>query len=275
MERILAFPNALRMSLLLLRETGALPYDAVSADEKWDESKEHSKWMALSLFSLYRFVYRLPNVTVAFLPMREYPVRGQQTVFSSMLALNAGILDLIRIGASCTWYHASSAPSWNPFQLSDLSENIEWGFGGSAGILLDFGKVRLGMDYSTRPKNVFRGLDDRGFPVRDDSFSFGLLWQIKDDLDVSLDLPNWNNSGREDFLLPRGGVSWKYHRMEGAAASLQCGFFFDSRGDLYLSSGAGISGIWGSFRFKAGIAGVFGVDAGSENSLILSVDFFM
>lgn len=274
-ERILSFPNALRMTALLVRESGALPWDAVKADEQWAATKEHGKWLAFSLLSLYRFVYRFPGVTVAFLPLREYPVKGEATVFSSTLAVSVGVLGLVRLGGSCSWYYGSGAPRYNPFLLPALDDWREWGFGGSAGIMLDFGRIRVGLDYTTRPAELFRRLDGRGLPVRDNSFSLACLWQASPELDLSLDLPNWNNSGRDDFLLPRGGASFVFHRFPGGEARMLGGFFFDAGGDPYLTAGATLAGPWKDFRFSASLAGSLGLAAGAQNALVLSLDFFM
>ena len=274
MVRVLSFPNALRMTSLLIYELCSLPYDAISSDQRGEESKEHGKWLLFSLVSLYRYIHSGSSYTIVFQPMREYPARGGCTVFNNELSLNFSVLGLLRIGISGSWYYSCDAERWNPFELSSQDREIRHGFGGAAGLYLDFGRIFLGLDYRAQPASVFRTLDLRGVPVRDNSFAVSCFWRASRDFSFSLDLPNWNNSGRGDFLLPRAGAQWVYHRMPSGFGALQAGFFADGYGKPYLSCGTSIEGMLSGYRFRGSVAGVFGLKGGGS-ILSGSLDFFM
>jgi len=273
--RMLAFPNAFRMATLLVYEIGALPYDAVTSDERLNESREHSKWLAFSLLSLYRFVYRLPGVTFVFLPMREYPVKGGWTVFNTAVGVNVDIVSLIRIGISGNWYYSCDAPRWKPFALSSPGKEIKAGFGGSVGIYLDFDSVSLSLDYRAEPGSVFKQLQRTGLPERNNSFSLALCWQVSRELSLSVDTPNWNNRSRGDFLLPRAAGEWLYHQIGTGKAALQAAVFHDGTGDMYISCGTSIEGQARSYRYRASVAGIFGLSGNDGSILAGSLDFFM
>jgi hypothetical protein len=271
LDRILSFPNALRMTALLLRESGALPRDAIAAEEQWAATKEHAKWLAFSVLSLYRFVYRFPGLTVAFLPLREYPVKGEATVFSSTLAFSVGVLGLVRIGGSCSWYYGSGAPRYNPFLLPALDDWREWGFGGSVGIMLDFGLVRAGLEYTTRPAGLFRRLDERGMPVRDNSFSLACLWQAPR-VELSLDLPTEQTHPGGLPPVRAGGVPAFSPHAGGGGALLAV--FSLMLQEIPTSPTSGACRALEEFRFEAALAVSLGLRRTNRTRCCFP-DFFM
>lgn len=274
LARRLAFPNALRLAALLIYQGGALPVDAIGSDERWEETKHHSKWIAYSLLSLYRLHYFVKGgLTVSFMPLREVPAPDHLSLTSSSLALTLGIADLVQIGIEGVYYFMTEDNHAKPFSLSERGLTRYEGYGGSAGILLRLGRLNVGIDYRYCPPHIFDLLKGSPYPVRDGAFSLSTSFQITPEIKPSFDLVNWNNRSRSDFLSPRFGLQWRYFKHGLDKGKFYLGLFGDGERRPYASLGTALWGKLEGFGFKAGFTAIFDLRSGTRNALLLSFDF--
>jgi len=269
----LSFFNALRNISLLVKELGSLPYDVIDSDEKWDDTKHHTKWMLYSLLAMYRFHYYMSGLTFSFIPLREVPVSGTYNVSSTSLNITIGIVGLVNFGISGEYYFRTDKPSYEPFGQADNDAVTTEGFGGSAGIYLNLGRCKVGLDYRSRPSSIFNVDNNPGFPVKDNALSLGFSFEAVKDVLILADLVNFNNKNREDFLSPRMGIRWRFFNHNHDAGWLYGGAFLDEKRHAFFSSGLSLQGKMEGFIFKVGITLLLDLDEGKRNSVLCSLDF--